>query len=492
MPTLQKYDYLALDALIKRGSLREVARVLQDHTLSPNLNPRQKAEFFRRIGDYPSALNSLRAHVFEQGELKPQMSDAVLFEYALNLVQHGLPKQAHVFLLRVKKKSADWHQLQGFIALKELNYEKALIAFKNTLSASDSSQYQKLVARVNIANAYLGTFEFDSSLQESEWALALTDPNQHQFLIRYLNHMKAQAHAFLNNLTEYQACTAKVFEFLTEYEMNKKISADLFEFYRGRFVAESIFRIKHSVAAKKLLKTAEDLHEYHALNEIRVMNELSKKSFQTLKANRLNPSGRFFQARALHLRQLNKMPENSEHQVSHAFFWAEQKQVQTQSFKLSLFRSPQKLKIGQLPYRILQYFLINPWRRFTVPEIYQAVFPERTDFSPTHSPNLIHQGIKRLNAILQHEKVPMQVRHRFQRYELNSLGKFTARMDVPLLILPAFVQQCRDQFKGQPFQLVGLAKILSLSPRQVQNLIRQNRDYFEHKRTGRNLFYRLK
>jgi len=489
---LVESNYSIIDTLIKKGDIREAIKLLQSEQSQELLRPIQKAELFRRVGDYASALMALRSEIFEQGDLKSKIKDENLLEYSMNLVQHGLMKQSKELMKRVQKKTYSWFQLAGFIGLKELDYQSSLNAFKSALASKEATDYQKLVASVNIANAYLGVFDFEAAIHAAEHALKKTDPDQHGFLIRYLKHIQSQAYAFLNDRESYLKCTLLVFK---SFEMNskgEKVSSDFFEFCRGRFIAECVLNLKHEFSKHALLRMAESLHEYHAFNEIEIMSELKKRSSTLLKANSMNSSGCYLSQRARILMLLDGDDSSeSTHVVQDRFFWKGHLAFQKSNFDFSVNRQYGDLKVGQLPHRILQLFLKNPWRRFTVFEVYEEVFPDRKYFNPTQSPNLIHQGIKRLNTILRNTEIPIQITHHFDRYELTANGHFSANFDLESAEWSAFRQQCRELFKDRFFRCEEMATLLHITPRQIQKLMKQNNNLFEKKRIGRNIYYKV-
>lgn len=485
-------SYSNIDALIKKGSLKLASKALRDKKQISTMRPVQLAELFRRTGDYFSALKVLRKNIFERGELKQKPHDADIVEYSTSLVQFGLISQAKVLMERVQQKSYSWFQLNGFMSLQKLEYNEALGHFNKAYLAKDATAYQRLIARVNMTNAMLGTFEFTDVITLADQILKDLDALQYGFLEKYLNHIKAQAYAFTFNKNEFEKHSNLVFKNSQINKLEDINSADEFEFIRGLFVCECILGLKHRFSKEKIMKLAWNLHEYHALNEFKIMSEFNYKKTEALEINQFNRTGQFLKKRYEFFKK-TKWKNQDSVSITHSAFVFEDAFKNTENkFEYKMNTKLGHLKPGQIPIDIFELMIKNPMKCFSVYEVYENVYSSNKYFDPLRSPNLIHQAIRRLNTILSTEGFPIEVRSRNDRYQLVPTNQFNIRVKLDFSNSDAFVKMCELEFGHNKFRTVEASSALKLTARQVQNLIRQNESHFEKNKIGRNILYRLK
>ena len=168
MNAINSISYVELQRLIQEGKTSQVLSLLRIRKNRLALIPNQRAELYRRTGQYNQALLELKNELFIRQELKKNLKDATLLEYALNLAQLGLLSQAEFFMNHCHSRPFAWFQLQGFIALEKLEYETAVQAFRSARESAGISNYQGFVSEVNIANALLGTFQFKEAIVQSK------------------------------------------------------------------------------------------------------------------------------------------------------------------------------------------------------------------------------------------------------------------------------------------------------------------------------------
>jgi hypothetical protein len=493
---LSAENYLKIDTLIKAGKWEEASLSLDDPKSRLSLKPVQCAELFRRLGDYGSALQVLRSILFLQNDFNRAADAAAILEYCLSLAQFGLYGQAKQWMQFVQNKTFAWHQLGGFIALKELHYRDALHFFQAAEKTNGSTPYQVLVARVNVANSLLGTFQYPEAMVHSQHTESLMEADQQVFLRLYLKHIQSQAHAFLKNKNGYEQCTQMLFEHLNPLDDLKTISADTFEFLRGRFVSECVLGLEHAIPLRDLVLAASRLHEYHALTELKVMSQVGRSDCTHLKFNLLNPTGAYLKKRIEFLLG-EKLAVSEKITLTHLNFRSQVKKAEISCKNKStlsvydLQKNRGAIKVGQLPHRLISLFIHSPDKKFTVNEIYQALYPEKIHFHPSRSANLVHQAVKRLNKNLTLSIFPATIQSSTDRYMLVPKQAFKVVLHRELENQLPFLMQLSAHFRGKEFRSIDLAHKLNLKPRQIQNLLLQHSQFLSQKKVGRHVFYRV-
>jgi len=478
-----------LDQKIRNGEIRFASKILNgpESELIPVL---ERAQFFRRIGLYSKGLLALRPAVFIKGELNPKADSKAIVEYAINLVQIGLYREAKHLLKKREMKTFQDYQTLGFIALRELDYENAVQYFYEAQNLANDT-YQKQIAIINRLNAKLGLFQYDETIKESLVFLNDLENTGSKLLIQYLYNILSQAYAFMDDPLNFKICSTKVFQ-MGDLDQND-ISSNTFEFFRARFVSEAALKIKHEVSFQKISEIAINLQEYNALTEFRIMNAFSlsaPKSRSELLKQVMCTEKTFFGKRVeFILGEILEIPETFV--ISERYFQNTKKGSSQKPIRFKLEEGMGRLKVGQLPHRLFTAFLKNCNHAFSVEEMFEKVFPEKNYYHPNQSPNLIHQAVKRLNTLLKENEIPIEVLSVHKRYSLRSLGPFQIKMKSRSEELPTIVNLWRIHFKGRSVQNREASIALQIGMRQLQVLIRNSSSYFSVSKSGREIYYRV-
>lgn len=480
MNLLPPSPFNVIDFMIREGRPNE-ARATLKATLETNpipLTRLQRATFFRRLGDYTEALVQLRPEVYLSNELKPSAKPDCVLEYATNLVQLGLTREAQRLLQSPVPRTFAWHQLKGFLALKELDYPAAVEQFQAAHQSPDATTYQRLVSQVNIANSLLGTFEFKKALAQSQSTLDQLIPQEHAFLIRYLHHIRSQAFAFSNQPADYHKCQEQVFR---NSRGDPSLIADEFEFCRGRFVSECVLQLPHAMPLKPLLRAAEHFHLYHAATELQFMNQPSS-------VQAVDRSGVFLQKRMEHLGISHSQTQRPLGET--VVTLGPPRNVKTKNW--SHVTGDEHLKPGQIPHRLLGLFLANPFKKMSAQELFEELFPEKRGYHPSSSPNLVHQAVKRTNRCFQQSKLPLKIESTRDRYHLTARSRIKIHFAPKVLPDQAHPAALMHHFGLRWFQSKELAQTFKLTQRQAQNIIKRHAQFLITRRESRNLNYQFK
>jgi|GEM_PF-3689163 len=488
---MKSADFLdQIDLLIRQGKPFQAFSLLKKVHASSSIAPLEAARFLRRLGHYSRGLGLLRPHLFQQGDFPKKPNAELALEYALNLSQLGLVHEARWILDRTPGETYAAHQLRGFLNLKTLDFRSAYANFARAQATPDASPYQVRIAQVNQLNALLGVFDYEKVTQMGSKLVVCLDREEFSFLAAYTRHYLSQAYAFLGDRSKFQSFSDSAFRQLELSPKQIPTQADHFEFYRGRAVGSFYLGEAAEIPHARMARLAWSLFDDYAFSEF---------CYLTLREQApLSPSIRFFQERDRILKRPVNLADGRD------YFEVQRLSGRPLPSGLNGLKRPQVfdlqeprrfLKIGQLPHRILESFLSDFYQSFSVPALFQKVFPERNHFHPTLSPNLIHQGVQRLNQILVREKLPLRVHSLQDRYALFLAPSLEIRgferLTNPDAVAP-FVRMWKNSIGDQTFSSEDAAHAIGLKKRQVQNLLAQHHDAFEIVHEGRRRFYRLK
>ena len=331
---------------------------------------------------------------------------------------------------------------------------------------------------------FWGLFSLKKRLSSQKKTLNSLDPEEHRLLIRHLHHICAQAFAFLGQQGEFRASEKNVFGVIPEEPTLNTLVTD-FEFYRGRFVAECVLGISHSIPLSALLHAVEEIGSDHARLELLVMDRFHEPCPILLYTALANCSGKFLQKRF-------ELLKGKSFGISGSHLEFVLGESIGSTVMLDLGAGSLMIKPGQLPHKILSLFIKNSFKSYSINDVYQSVFPDRIYFNPVHSPNLIHQAIRRLNRLLTLEGIPLEVKSKRRRYFLNIRKSIQVRVLLESQARSFFRDFCESIFGHTPFATEDLARKLRLTPRQSRNLIRQNAQELTKVKEGRRVRYSIK
>jgi len=109
-----------------------------------------------------------------------------------------------------------------------------------------------------------------------------------------------------------------------------------------------------------------------------------------------------------------------------------------------------KLKVGQLPHRLLRTLASDFYRPFRGAQIHSALFPDEY-FNPNSSPQRVRQLIARLRATLSENKTPLEIIESEGAYRLRATSATRLRIPnrAPLSSVGLWVERLRQAFEGR-------------------------------------------
>lgn len=160
-----KQFVLTCDSLIKGGQIPAVSSLISQINFAQVPRPwRQSlAKVCRRSGLINEGLRLLFPIIRNEHPLDQPASAAEICEYAVLLSRNGSSHEALGLLGKIDEiKTPEALLYRGFCQVSSWNYFDAAISFEKFLISS-ADEYSKLIARVNLAAAYIANLQLDQA-----------------------------------------------------------------------------------------------------------------------------------------------------------------------------------------------------------------------------------------------------------------------------------------------------------------------------------------
>lgn len=506
-----------IDQLIRLGAFDRALNLLKTAAKTKDLGPLELASFYRRLGYSQLALSQLRPELFLQNSLKPKPNPKYVIEYASNLTMLGLTEEAAFHLKRIPpEKSYAYFFSLGVLLVRQGKFDLAKGAFQNARLAEDATPYETLIARSNELNALLGCFLYEEVLAQGTALIEALKKDQNRNLLAWCYSCVAQAHDFLRNHDAFLK--------------NLKLSLDLYQLSIDQEIktAFQVNQLKWLPIGNLLcgikthlhedLKTLHDFRDrafayrdWEGYRDLVVFIAYFEQNAQTLR-NVFHGSPHAFQKNRIHKwrEELEKIGFELDLAPVHSFsseliaYQAAQQSKRlseleskfprtpdllSKAHELNLAKGSRNLKPGQIPHRMLLALLTDWYKPLRLYELHDLVFGKSELFHPIHSPNRIHQGVRRLKTFLKKERIPIEIHSHFDFYFL----KFKKPVQIELPVrTSAFLNQWKAHIESRLVSTAEASKLMRLNPRSIQLKIKEHASHFEETREGRNRRYRLK
>ena len=474
-----------IDLLIRQGNLAPARRLLDQ--IHPNELPvLDFARFYRRLGLFSKGLQILRPLLFLNEEVRKDAPREVLIEYAAHLSQLGLTREAKLHLAPLFGGTSYEQELaNAFIHIKEWNFSAAKKHLFQALSASHND-YEEKVANSNILNCLLGEFNFKEAISFGEALINSLDSEKNRLLLGWAELGVAQAHFHLH--------AEKSFDHYLQRSL-KHLDLDTLAVTQWITLGECAFRPTPRALRKlaALHDHAIQLGDWETLRDLTLYHFHLNRDSKTLEKLWWGSSTDFHQKRIEFWLKKTIEPKQLIWNAKEMTGITLQTKVTKKKPKtLNLDDAPHAFKLGQIPHRLLLAVTSDWFKPQTVPELFNHLFPER-HYHPVHSPDLVYQAVRRLNAHFKQKQISLELISKQHRYFLHATGSTLFKKEIQLEPEnhDPFLIQWRRLIGEQSVSTEELAYHFEKTVRWVQLQINTHTPEIKKTRKGRRIFYQL-
>jgi hypothetical protein len=465
-----------LDRLIRQGSAEEATRVLDRWLRAkiPCSDYSQVAEVMRRLGQPKRAIELLAPKIHGTSRVGPSANPEEQAEYAISLARTGCLTEAQTRLSKISDQDTPKKNLfEGMLAFHFWDPEGAITPLTKYLKQEGVSDYQRGIGKINLLAAYVGSENSPLQVEELFHSIQPELDRTENSLLR----------GNVSELMIHHFCSQKKFQKAQEeigaaIERRTKLSGfDGLFFEKWRTWSEICLSpsSRHSELIQKLRLSARELNHFETLRECDLFEAVVTRQEEL--ALKLYFCTHFEGYRGRVLRWWGQELPRPE-------FWSlrlDQTAYVYQAKSKSKFKGATSaidweqlhleghLKSGSLLARALEVLLRDPYRKLSVGELYDRIYPGES-FQSQSASLRIKQVIFRLNALLREVRTGARFLVKNDRVSLE----LTQALDVslPLQALRSPLDRILED-QGLDLSTRDLAKSLGLSESQARRKRRQ-------------------
>lgn len=413
------------------------------------------AQIARRLGMNKFAVKVLWPNIYE--EKRPLDRDVL--EFASTIRGLGLVNQSLKLLGQLPEQPLkSLYKAYGYISRWE--YETAISHLQKYLNYPNLSEKQIVLAKLNLASAYVSTLKFDLALNSIN---EIEDICRSSYVHLYLNcqelkgqiylHIKdfAKAHEVLNYAKEKsQSETGNTSLFIRKWHL-------LADCYEGKCAidGDQVVEFKNTIRQAKHWETLRDfdLNLAFAFKNYSLLNQVY---FGT-------PYGDYKE----------KIKLMSNHPMPNQLLVLDKrnKDQLVKNFDPRFFSSV-ALPEGKLLHRLMMLLLSDFYRPWSVGRIFDSLCPDQI-YDPFSSPKKIYRLVEKLKSALELEKIPLHLKSTKQGYRLRP-GYESCVVISDKMIFSTREEYFLNKLKtvGNVFSRLDLQEVLNLTDAQAQSLIK--------------------
>ncbi len=438
---------------------RELERIFREENLGglPRGTRLELARLSRRAGMplagvrllHPLARPAVREH--------RRATPGELAEYAASLAQIGAEEEAGKILDSLDARENPEILLFGaFARFARWNYADA-IPLLETYVNSGTEEYARLVGQINLAAAYVAESRFDRADPLLAGLLASARAGEHRLVAA--NALLLQAQAAIDRrrwreaarmLGEAAAGSGEVATLDALYVEKWRVILSLERTQGARDALASASSLRRRAEAARAWETLRDL-DFHQAVSLRDAGLFARVYWGT--------------PYAAYRRRLENSPMRARLSMRSAWDTGANPRREVDLFH-GVF------KPGQLLWRLAACLTADAYRPVRLAAVHAALFPER-HFHPLHSPNVVHQAVRRFRAELGEAGVALELREESGAYRI--LSRRAVRLLLPATGATAPEALRLEEFfsaRGRaPFARRELETKLALSERAAAYLV---------------------
>lgn len=451
------------DADIRGGQAHAAAKRLQQ--LNSNKVPREwrlpLANLCRRAGLLNLGMRLLTPIVHpERASHGVQATSAEIAEYGVLLHRIGATREALLTLEKVDTSLVpDALLYRSFCHFSEWEFAGATKALEAFLQQGAATEYMQLVARVNLASAYIGESKFFAALELLKQNIEEARANKYSRLQGNCHELLAQIHLHQSDFTKARA------ELTTAEEL-----------LGGNQTFDQLFVKKWTAIAHGL-----ENREVQPILQFR-REALERGDWESVReADRFALKVDFDEARFMHLmfgtpfegyrdlicKELGRSIE------SQAYLYGDQS-AQQMNVSTGEVSDGSQIAVGTKCHQLIEVLLRDLYRPQRLGAIFAELCPSE-HFDLFSSPDRVHQLLRRTRRWIEAETLPIEISEEKGFYSLKMTGPFAFLVPLrrqPVDTMNRHFQKLYSSFKTSPAFTARQARVAVSLPRtSFQNFI---------------------
>lgn len=453
----------------------------------PKILPREQivvvANLARRVSLYATALSYLNPIV--RGKISKVSPPTPLetAEYAASLSYVGAQEEAKNLLSHLDPKTLPIIYLfQSYILFSKWDYESAIVPLDEYLS-TDLAPYERLVARVNRAAAFVHERKYSEVVSELESLLVTLTQEGHRLLQANAFEMLAQCHIAEKRFSEAYRCLSEAERLIEQCD-----NLDKFYIRKWRVIAEYLENKTKLDPLRMIQKEAKQRSHYETVRQCDSLLAVTQRNEKDLwKVYFGTPFARFrdrllkdygWQGELLQSYQWNLAGDDVAKRVI--------SRTQLQEMK--------GYKKGQLLDRLFQSLTRDFYRPARVGYLHQLAFPGE-HYNPESTPAKVHEAIRRLRNWLKQGEIDIDIQFVEAGYEVSS-NQWSIVVEPPTQGPQSALDESLNQLvqiAPPNFSSQQIGVLLKISDRSATRLLKEalQRGIVVRERVGRNTRFKV-
>lgn len=469
---------IRLDQLIRDGLGNQVRIELSELKMSevPRNRAADLANIARRANLSSWGLKLMRPILRPETPLSQPPTTREAAIYAALLIKLGALQEAIEILSQQDQRDADVLLYSAFAQVSQWNYTLAIPLLEEYCRHPAINPYQKCVAQVNLAAAYV----FIEDQEATEKLLAeirqITQNNKWNLLFENALELSAQA-----------AITAKRWkeadQFLKKAEARSPSSSHHYHLFTHKWRAIlNLIRTNGSSESLNTLITvrrqATERGHWETLRDCDYFLALQTKNFPLF--NHV-----YFGTRYQGYRERMKKAFGNKFQPTDSYIWQPEGIKAKRIFDLELAVESDgyvQLKAGQTLHRMLKALASDFYRPLPIGSLFSLIFPGEY-FNPFSAPKRISLALQRLRSWAEKNAVPISIEVNQEQYQLHLNGPYgllvkersspsEPKSHPEKISLPIQLDRLKSKFSDRSFTSADAAHALSISPRSANTLLK--------------------
>lgn len=467
MATLHSDTLQRIDQLIREGNVKTAAQLLKklrrDKIRRTDLV--NAASLARRANLAPLAIRLLNPIVRPSRKAPAQATEKEKAEYAVALIKIGAVEEALGILKTLNgSQNPEVHLYTAFGFVAEWDYENSIPSLQDYLKASGLTDYQKLIARVNLAAALVHERRSEEASHLLDELLIETESSGRHLLHGNLLELSAQ-----NSILSDQWERAR--EYLRRSEAILKNTGTVYAFFVRKWKA--ILEVKKTGGHREALSKLQDIREEAAqLSHWETMRDCDL--FEAIARDDRDLFLRLYFGTPFEAYRKKIVVEMSEPEKMPTEYCYLLGQGERGRFVFDLetgenTRNRMRLKVGQVLHRLLATLCSDFYRPFSLTRLHSSVYAGEY-FNPVTSPHRIHHALKCLRAWFKRSHLPFVIEEKAAHYRLVSREACTIRIPLSGLARDKGtfdLSRLRNAFPGETFSAHEAARALGISWRST-------------------------
>lgn len=408
-----------LESNATRGNHSECRRIL--NTLNPRKIPRKWcssiAEVAFRVNSSIFALKVLQPHIYPETPLATKASDKEKIIYSTALSSLGAIQEALEILDCIDPKTEPEALFYRASANNYLwNYQESTELLRAFIDSNTISSYRKLVGQVNLASAYIHTFDWIAAKALLVEIQKECELNGYQLLLGNCLELTAQVHIFQGDFDQATELLKKAMSHLEKQGGLYSLYVEKWEIINQGMKAKQLNQKIDLTAAFQILRQkALTIGHWNTLRECDLFEAILTDNQYLFKKVIVGTPFKHYRQRAKKLQgtQLNTVSQfqwqlGSEKVRSLQVFDPYRKQDQIEA----LYEKPLLLAL----YDALTQDFYQPC---TIGQLFQTIYPSEK-LNPFSSPQRVLQLLRRLNDWFETNQVSLEVEFKKSEFRFCS------------------------------------------------------------------------